>query len=87
MLIRKPIIIGFLSVCLTSPGIFAQQGEIRNRIEGFERPMHIDVKDGELYIPEYGSDQIVKYRACVMPFGRGEKITHALMGLSWKTFE
>ena len=31
-------------------------------------------------------DQVVKYRACVMPFGRNEKITHALVGISWKTF-
>jgi len=38
-----------------------QKGEIQNTIEGFERPMHIDAKDGVLYIPEYGSDQIIKY--------------------------
>lgn len=32
-------------------------------------------------------DQIIKYRACIMPFGRDEKITHALVGLSWKMFQ
>lgn len=32
------------------------------------------------------TDQVVKYRACIMPFGRQERITHALVGLSWKVF-
>lgn len=32
------------------------------------------------------TDQVVKYRACILPFGRGEELTHALVGLSWKTF-
>jgi len=27
----------------------------------FERPMHIDIEKGTIYIPEYGSDQIIKY--------------------------
>jgi len=38
-----------------------EKGEILNTAVGFERPMHIDSKDGVLYIPEYGSDQIIKY--------------------------
>lgn len=32
-------------------------------------------------------DQLVKYRACVMPFGAHDAVTHALVGLSWKTFQ
>ena len=31
-------------------------------------------------------DQVVKYRACVMPFGSKGLVTHALVGLSWKMF-
>jgi DNA-binding beta-propeller fold protein YncE len=49
-----------------------QKGEIQNTVVGFERPMHIDSKDGVLYIPEYGSDQIIKY-------GNGKR---ALLSLS-----
>lgn len=30
--------------------------------EGFERPMHIDADENQLYIPEYGKDQITIYR-------------------------
>ena len=37
------------------------EGEINNSYEGFERPMHIAVKDGSVYIPEYGADQVVKF--------------------------
>ena len=32
-------------------------------------------------------DQLVKYRACIMPFGANDVVTHALIGLSWKTFQ
>jgi len=37
------------------------KGEIQQIISDFERPMHIDIKGETLYIPEYGSDQIVKF--------------------------
>ncbi|MCR9181296.1 MAG: NHL repeat-containing protein [Flavobacteriaceae bacterium] len=33
-------------------------GTIVQAIDSLERPMHIDVKDGALYVPEYGTDQI-----------------------------
>lgn len=37
------------------------KGEHLNTVEGFERPMHLDVKDDLLFIPEYGSDKIIQY--------------------------
>jgi DNA-binding beta-propeller fold protein YncE len=33
-------------------------GAIVQAIDSLERPMHIDVKDGAIYVPEYGTDQI-----------------------------
>jgi len=36
-------------------------GEIQETVTDFERPMHIDIEKGTIYIPEYGSDQIIKY--------------------------
>lgn len=36
-------------------------GEIQEKIADSERPMHIDIENGVLYIPEYGSDQIIEY--------------------------
>ena len=31
-------------------------------------------------------DQLIKYRSCILPFGDGIRITHAVIGLSWKVF-
>ena len=36
-------------------------GKIQETLTDFERPMHIDIEKGTIYIPEYGSDQIIKY--------------------------
>ena len=33
-------------------------GSILKEINGFDRPMHIDIKDDLLYVPEYGNDRI-----------------------------
>ena len=44
------------------------KGEIKKTVAEFERPMHMDIEKGVLYIPEYGSDQIIKYSN-----GEGEK--------------
>jgi hypothetical protein len=30
--------------------------------------------------------KIVKYRSCLLPFGTASKVTHVLLGLSWKEF-
>ena len=35
-------------------------GEVLQKIIDAQRPMHIDIEQGDLYIPEYGSDQIIK---------------------------
>ncbi len=37
------------------------QGKIVETFDEFQRPMHLTNKDGVLYIPEYGSDSIVKF--------------------------
>ncbi len=34
------------------------EGELRNEIVGFERPMHIEQHAGVVYVPEYGIDQV-----------------------------
>lgn len=39
---------------------FSQEGNIIEVVENFERPMHIDNDGTTLFIPEYGSDKIVK---------------------------
>ena len=38
------------------------EGEVQQTIDGFERPMHLDSEGGVLYIPEYGSDNIIKFQ-------------------------
>lgn len=30
--------------------------------------------------------KIVKYRSCLLPFGKDEKVTHIVAGLSWREF-
>ena len=30
--------------------------------------------------------KIVKYRSCLLPFGKNDRITHVVAGLSWKEF-
>jgi hypothetical protein len=30
--------------------------------------------------------KVVKYRSCLLPFGRDGKVTHVLVGLSWREF-
>lgn len=37
-----------------------QEGKVLETIKGFERPMHLDSDGTMLYIPEYGSDNIVQ---------------------------
>jgi hypothetical protein len=32
------------------------------------------------------TSQIVKFRSCLLPFGRDTTVTHLLLGLSWRTF-
>jgi hypothetical protein len=31
-------------------------------------------------------NKIVKYRSCLLPFGKDGKVTHIVLGLSWKAF-
>jgi hypothetical protein len=38
-----------------------KKGEILNTFSDFERPMHLDKVGETIYIPEYGSDQIIKF--------------------------
>ena len=30
--------------------------------------------------------KVVKYRSCLLPFGRGTKVSHVIIGLSWREF-
>ncbi len=30
--------------------------------------------------------KIVKYRSCILPFGRGGKVTHIITGVSWREY-
>jgi len=39
---------------------FSQEGTLLKVVENFERPMHIDNDGTTLFIPEYGSDNIIK---------------------------
>lgn len=41
---------------------FDLKGNSIKEIEGFERPMHLDNDENSLYIPEYGSDNIVQFK-------------------------
>ncbi len=38
-----------------------KEGNIKNKLEGWERPMHLDSDAQTLYIPEYGSDKIIQW--------------------------
>jgi len=37
---------------------FGNSGNLIRKIDSFERPMHITSVDGNIYVPEYGKDQI-----------------------------
>ncbi len=37
-------------------------GKIVETIDGFERPMHIDSDDTQIYVPEYGSDAVINVK-------------------------
>lgn len=30
--------------------------------------------------------KVIKYRSCMLPFGRNDQVTHVLVGLSWREF-
>jgi hypothetical protein len=31
-------------------------------------------------------NKVVKYRSCMLPFGRDKKVSHVIVGLSWREF-
>ncbi len=37
------------------------EGAIQQTFTDFERPMHIDIEEETIFVPEYGSDQIIKF--------------------------
>ncbi|MBX2816739.1 MAG: NHL repeat-containing protein [Saprospiraceae bacterium] len=39
-------------------GMFSLEGELLDLQDGFDRPMHIAAYDGQIFVPEYGSDSI-----------------------------
>lgn len=36
-------------------------GKIKKAYDGFERPMHLAIKENKVFIPEYGADQIIQF--------------------------
>lgn len=60
-----------------------QGAAILRRIEEtIEKP--VPLIDAGQYINERSN--LVKYRSCLLPFGRDGKITHVVVGLSWREF-
>ncbi len=39
----------------------SKDGQVKNTFDGFERPMHLASAENAIYIPEYGSDHIIKF--------------------------
>jgi hypothetical protein len=42
------------------------------------------IMDAGQFINE--KSKVVKYRSCLLPFGRNGKVTHVITGLSWREF-
>jgi len=58
---------------------------IAERIDEVVLQLHAQpITDEGVFVNE--KDKIVKFRSCMLPFGRKGKVTHVVMGLSWKVF-
>lgn len=55
---------------------------VRRVHEIFENPLPI--KDQGQFVGE--NHKVVKYRSCLLPFGREGVVTHVIAGLSWREF-
>jgi hypothetical protein len=44
----------------------------------------VPIQDMGQFINE--KSKVVKYRSCLLPFGRNGKVTHIITGLSWREF-
>lgn len=55
-----------------------EQGEIVQSIDSLDRPMHIAAHNGQLVIPQYGNDQVIRFREPASPAGRSERIIISL---------
>lgn len=42
------------------------------------------LKDESQFVNE--QSKVVKYRSCLLPFGNKKRLTHVVLGLSWKAF-
>lgn len=56
---------------------------ILKKADTFTKPV-VAITDAGQFIND--KHKIVKYRSCMVPFGRNGEITHIVAGLSWKVF-
>lgn len=45
---------------------------------------HDALTDKGVFVNDRG--KVVKYRSCLLPFGTHDKVTHVIVGLSWREF-
>ncbi len=73
-----------LSGQMINPNIKAEAGSIvlKHLHECVDTlaPKHLEGK----FVNEH--DRIVKFRSCAIPFGKEKRVTHIIVGLSWKVF-
>ncbi len=55
-----------------------EQGEIIKSIDSLDRPMHIAAHNGQLVIPQYGNDEVIRFREPASPEGGSERIIVSL---------
>lgn len=51
-----------------------------NEIFGHNAPLY---DEGQFVTQK---NKVVKFRSCIVPFGRDGRVTHAVVGLSWREF-
>lgn len=54
-------------------------GRIIKAIDSLERPMHIAETNGQLVIPQYGNDEVIRFRESVLPKNKPETIRVSLL--------
>ena len=66
----------------TAQRCFQGAAIVRRIGETIDNP--VPITDSGQFVNE--RSKIVKYRSCLLPFGRDKKVSHVLVGLSWREF-
>ena len=57
--------------------------QLLRKVDDVTAQPRIETEEGQFI---NANNRIVKYRACLLPFGTGDKVSHVVVGMSYKEF-